>query len=188
MQNTLLVASRNRPTGALAVRADGSEPDLAPSDLAVRVLTDFASDYPLTVDSELPIDDALADMARFGVRALLATREDSESGEREIAGLVTSYDIEGPRALRFLQASKHSRRPDIHVSRVMTPWDDLSLLDYDSLRSMTVAELYEMFQGTGLTHVLVVEMDGNAPALVRGLISRAALTRRLRSIGATGLA
>jgi CBS domain-containing protein len=161
---------------------------LAPSDPAVRALTDFASEYPLTVDADLPIDDALADMIRFGVRALLATREDRESGEREIAGLITSYDIQGERPLQFLQASNHRRHADICVSHIMTPWDELSLLDYDALRSMTAAELYEMFQGTGLTHVLVVEMDGNPPALVRGIVSRAALTRRLRSIGATGRA
>ena len=30
---------------------------------------------------------------------------------------------------------------------VMTPWDELSLVKYEPLRSLTVNDVYEMFQG-----------------------------------------
>ena len=37
-----------------------------------------------------------------------------------------------------------------------------------------------MFQGTGLTHLLVVEIQGDDSTLARGLVSRANLAKRLR--------
>lgn len=61
----------------------------------------------------------------------------------------------------------------------MTPWDELSPVNYQALRTVTAGELYEMFQGTGLTHLVVVEMHQNNCAYVRGLLSRATLARRL---------
>ena len=104
----------------------------------------------------------------------------------EIAGLITSYDIQGERPLQFLQASNQRRHSDICVGHIMTPWDELPLLDYESLRSLSVAGVHELLLGAGLTHLLVVEMNGNGPALVRGLLSRSELERRLRSAGTSG--
>jgi hypothetical protein len=37
-----------------------------------------------------------------------------------------------------------------------------------------------MFQGTGLTHLLVVEIHSDEVTLARGLVSRATLAKRLR--------
>ncbi len=62
----------------------------------------------------------------------------------------------------------------------MTPWDELSLVHYDSLAALTALELSEMFRGTGLTHLLVIEMQADDSALARGLISRGSLAKRLR--------
>jgi hypothetical protein len=64
----------------------------------------------------------------------------------------------------------------------MTPRNELSLVNYESLQTLTALDLYEMFQGTGLTHLLVVEMHGDDSAIARGLLSRAALTKRLRRL------
>jgi CBS domain-containing protein len=60
---------------------------LDPSDPAIHAITDFTREYPVTVDEERQIDDALHDMIHQGVRAMLVVRE------QRIVGLITSYDI-----------------------------------------------------------------------------------------------
>ncbi len=61
----------------------------------------------------------------------------------------------------------------------MTPSDELPVVKYELLQSLTARDLYEMFQGTGSTHLLVVEDHGNESTVARGLVSRVALTIRL---------
>jgi hypothetical protein len=62
----------------------------------------------------------------------------------------------------------------------MTPWEELALVNYQSLRYLNVSEVYQMFQGSGLTHVMVVETHDNDSVIARGLISRASLASRLQ--------
>ena len=97
------------------------------SDPAIYALTDFKRDYPMTVDAERQIDDALSDMIRLSVRALLVAKE------QRLVGLITSYDIQGERPMQFLQSSNYSRHEDIRVVHVMTPWDELLALDWDQV-------------------------------------------------------
>lgn len=156
MSDILLVTSQGRAAASLPKRAHAVDRGLAPSDAA------------------------LSDMTRFGVRALLATRHCPAHRDCDIAGLVTSCDIQGERPLQFLQASTRRHHCDICVGDIMTPWEELSLLDYDSLGSISVADVFELLRGAGLTHLLVVEANSNGPALVRGLVSRSELERRLR--------
>ena len=54
----------------------------------MHVVTDFLLEQPVTVPEERSIDDALREMIRGGVRALLVMR-----GE-VVTGLITSYDIQ----------------------------------------------------------------------------------------------
>ena len=53
-------------------------------DPAIHAITDFTREYPVTVDEERQIDDALHDMIHLGVRAMLVMRE------QRIVGLITS--------------------------------------------------------------------------------------------------
>jgi signal-transduction protein with cAMP-binding, CBS, and nucleotidyltransferase domain len=82
---------------------------LEPGDPAIYAITDFKRDYPMTVEAERQIDDALTDMIRLGVRALLVAKD------QRLVGLLTSYDIQGERPMQFLQASNYSRHQDIRV-------------------------------------------------------------------------
>jgi CBS domain-containing protein len=144
------------------------------SDPAIYAVTDFTRDYPMTVDPERQIDDALSDMIRLGVRALLAAKD------QRLVGLVSSYDIQGERPMQFLQSSNYSRHEDIRVMHVMTPWDELVALDWESLESARAGELLALFEQTSLTHLLVVETDRRTQrSVVRALASRARLRRQL---------
>ncbi len=147
---------------------------LEPSDPAIYAITDFKRDYPMTVDAERQIDDALSDMIRLGVRALLVAKD------QRLVGLVTSYDIQGERPIQFLQASNYSRHQDVRVMDIMTPWDELLALDWESMESARAGELMSIFEQTSLTHLLLVEVDRKTSmSTVRGLASRARLMRQL---------
>jgi hypothetical protein len=151
---------------------------LEPGDPAIYAITDFKRDYPMTVEPERQIDDALTDMIRLGVRALVVAKE------QRLVGLVTSYDIQGERPMQFLQSSNYSRHQDIRIMHIMTPWDELLALDWESVESARAGELWALFQRTNLTHMLIVEVDRKTShSVVRALASRARLARQLAGSG-----
>lgn len=155
---------------------------LEPGDPAIYAITDFKRDYPMTVEAERQIDDALTDMIHLGVRALLVAKE------QRLVGLVTSYDIQGERPIQFLQSSNYNRHQDVRVMHIMTPWDELLALDWENIESARAGELLAVFQQTNLTHLLVVEVDRKTShSMVRALASRARLLRQLAGAGSAPL-
>ncbi len=180
MENALIVPSGVRSADSVVDRTvaiDGAY--LESDDSAFRALTDFRREYPITVEMDSSIDDALGHMNRLGIRALLVTRQDDAGIEQQVVGLITYNDIERRCPRRYPHALVASVQPRVRVADVMTSWNELPLVKYESLQSLTAYDLYETFQGTGLTHLLVIENHGHEPALARGLVSRAALTIRL---------
>src|SRR6266702_4644239 len=143
---------------------------LDPSDPAIYAITDFTREHPVTVDEERQIDDALHDMIHLGVRAMLVVRE------QRIVGLITSYDIQGERPLQFLQTSTYSRHQDVRVGHIMTPWDKLLAVDWESIQSIRADDLLHALEDAGITHLLVIEAGKkNTAPVVRALVSRARL-------------
>jgi hypothetical protein len=62
----------------------------------------------------------------------------------------------------------------------MTPWRELTTLDWQAVAAASVGDLAEFFQHHyGLTHVLVVEHPETSVSIVRALISRTRLDRGL---------
>jgi len=179
MENALLVTSWIRTGSAQSEQSDGGSPQLLRSGPALCVLTDFTREVPDTVASDRTVDAALTHMEQARVQALLVTRPLRGSCEQQVIGLVTSKDIRRQCSGLHQQKSIHRHASVVRVDDVMTPWEGLSPVNYDSLRTVTAGELYEMFQGTGLTHLVVVEMHENDCAYVRGLLSRATLAQRL---------
>jgi CBS domain-containing protein len=98
---------------------------------------------------------------------------------QSIIGLVTSYDIEGKRFVRFAQPPHARRREDIRVGDVMTRWADLPTLDWNTVQTATISDLLEIFSGVGVMHLVVVETDAQGEEAVRGLISRSRIERQL---------
>lgn len=182
METALLVPSRVRSAAALMERTaeEGDDENLPAGASAFCALTDFQREYPITVDTNTLIEDALAHMNRLSVHALLATRGELEGVDPQVAGLITSYDIERERPRSLSRVTAMRPRKLVTVGEIMTPRDELSLVKYESLQTLTALDLYEMFQGTGLTHLLVVEKRGADSAVARGLLSRATLAKRLR--------
>src|ERR1700678_4812435 len=123
---------------------------LDPSDPAIHAITDFTREHPVTIGEERQIDDALGDMIRLGVRAMLVMRE------QRIVGMIPSYDIQGERPLQFLQTSNYSRHQDICVGHIMTPWDKLLAVDWESIQAARAGDLLQVLEEAGLAHPLVV--------------------------------
>jgi CBS domain-containing protein len=180
MENALVSPSRVRSASLIERTMAHDDAYLETNDSPFCALTDFRREYPITVAVDSFIDDAFGDMNRLGVHALLVTRQEVGSIEQQVVGLITYYDIERKRPHRYPHARDSSERSAIRVGEVMTPWNELSLVKYESLQALTALDLYARFQGTGLTHLLVVEMHGDDSAVARGLLSRATLAKRLR--------
>lgn len=178
---TLVVPSRVRSAASLIDQNVAKDHNyLHATDSAFCALTDFRQEYAITVDAHSTIDSALADMVRLGVHALLVTEEEIELGDFQVLGLITAYDIERERPHRSLGSANLGVLKTIKVVDVMTPWNELPVVHYKSLQTLTAADVYRMFQGTGLTHLLVIDLYGDECAVARGLLSRATLAKRLR--------
>jgi CBS domain-containing protein len=181
METTLVALPRVRaPADFVERSAIEDDTYLEPGDSAFYALTDFRRTSPWTIEPQVSIDTALAEMNRLGVHALLVTQEASHEEDPQILGLITEYDIQRVRPHRYEGTSVFIKPKYASVADVMTPSKELSLVHIESLQTLAAFEIYEMFQGTGLTHLLVVETQGDDLFAVRGLLSRATLARRLR--------
>jgi CBS domain-containing protein len=181
MKSGSLVPAANFSEGVLPRRSISDGRFLDPGDPAIHAITDFTREHPATVDEERQIDGALEDMIRLGVRALLVVRE------QRIVGLITSYDIQGERPLQFLQSSTYTRHQDIRVGHIMTPWDKLLAVDWESVQAVRAGDLLHVLEEAEMTHLLVIERGKkNASPIVRALVSRARLARQLRGLRRAG--
>jgi len=149
--------------------------ELKSNDSAAHAMTDFTSKFAITVAPDRQIDAALNDMLRLSVRSMLVVRDDS------VIGLVTSYDIEGPRSVRFAERHDAARREDIKVGDIMTGWADLPTLAWQTVQTSKISDLLEIFEGIGVMHLLVVDSVANGAEVVRGLISRSRVERQLHA-------
>lgn len=158
-----------------------SEASLDPGNRAFQAVTDFTRICPITVFPDCSIEHALERMIGLGVHALLVTERWNDGSQRQVLGLITSCDIRHreERQHRAAAALRHPAKA-VCVREVMTPWCDLPLIHYESLLDLTVRELQDRLEGTGLTHFLVVESEGGERESARGLISRASIAQRLR--------
>ena len=176
-----MVSTGSFVSGILPRRSVADGQFLGLDDPALLAITDFTREHPVTVDAERQIDDALTDMIRLGVRALLVYKDN------RIVGLITSYDIQGERPIQFLQSSNFTHHRDIRVADIMTPWDALVAINWAAVQSMRAGELLQVLEDAGLTHLIVVEPDRqNAACVIRALVSRARLVRQLAGFRRTG--
>jgi CBS domain-containing protein len=181
MKHSSLISTKHFDVGVLPRRSISDGQFLESDDPAIHAVTDFTLVHPATVDEDRQIDDALADMVRLGVRALLVVRD------QRIVGLVTSYDIQGERPLQFLQASTYTRHRDIRVGHIMTPWDELLAVEWEQLQSAHAGDLLNVLEEAGVTHLLVVDSGKKSEApIVRALVSRTRLVRQLRGLRRAG--
>lgn len=166
------------PLGRLPMRYGGERPRVTADQPAVLAMTDFTEQPPVTVDAGRHIDDALQDMIHAGVRALIVVRQDA------VAGLITSYDIQGEKPVVFLnEACAHDscRHQDVLVGDILTPWELAPKISYDALCSHRIGDLAKTFErNPEIMHLLVTQAGPAGTSTLRGIVSRTHLDRVLK--------
>jgi hypothetical protein len=140
------------------------------NDPAVRVMTDFTQEAPRTIDAALGLDEALDQMFRCGARAMLVSRS------QQIVGLITTDDLRG----ECITHSDYSAwRDELCVADVMIGVDDIPAIDWETLLESRVSDLVEIFQGSGVICLVVIQSESSAIERIRGLIHRRRLDLQL---------
>jgi CBS domain-containing protein len=168
-----LPAQRDDAIAVLPVRMPAHLPRLNLHDCAVRAMTDYRREPPLTVFAEESVEQALDTMFRAGARTCLVVRG------RAVIGLLSAEDARAARR-RALPA----RLPQ--AADVMTCTSEVPAMDWQTLQECRVRDLLEIFDGTGVEHLVVLENDTVNASSVRGVIHRSRLERQLR-VGGSAL-
>lgn len=145
---------------------------------ALEVVVDFCRESAVTIDPQQRIDVALRDMVTAGVRTLLVI------ADGRVEGLITAYDIQGEKPIRFVQSSDCIHHPkcrheDVQVDDIMTPLAKLPMLSMSDIATACVGNVRETFRQTGHTHLLVTETHADGQLAIRGLVSRVQVERQL---------
>ena len=162
MQHPYVLSSTYNGIAVDSLRYRTSLSRLKITDPAVRAMSDFKQDPPLTITEAVPLDEALDDMFRLGVRAFLVVRE------RAVVGLITLED-----------ARRTAVPGPATVADVMTPSSEVPAIAWQTLQESRVVDLLEIFEATGVAYLVVIEEDSLHGHAVRGIIQRARLERQL---------
>ncbi len=141
---------------------------------AISVMTDFKLVHPVTIEAEVPIDQALEKMKKAGVRLLLVVDDKSR-----IIGLITANDIQGEKPIR-LTRDTGVLRSDLRVGLIMTKQDDITVLNMRSVRDSQVGHIVQTLKSLERQHILVIEVEPESSGQrVRGLFSLSQIGKQL---------
>jgi CBS domain containing-hemolysin-like protein len=139
---------------------------------ALDSMTDFTRATAFIATLGDTIRQAEERMKRRKVRLLFVMND-----QDQIAGLVTSTDIQGEKPMQLVHA-RGIRRDEVLVSDIMTPLTQLEAVNFEDLRKAKVGHVLETLKASGRQHALVVETVAGQ-TFVRGLLSLSMLTKQL---------
>jgi CBS-domain-containing membrane protein len=155
-----------RPTQYLPPRVTLDDP-------AVDVMTDLKQVVAVTIDPEASIENANRVMIRRGVRLLLVVDVNNY-----LLGIITATDILGEKPMQFIQ-SHGGTRDEIRVRDIMTPHDQLEVLNMEDVRVAKVGHIVATLRHVGRQHAAVAEVDEHGNDMLRGLFSTTQIARQL---------
>jgi CBS-domain-containing membrane protein len=142
-------------------------------DSALQVLTDFQRLSAVIILSGDAVDEAHARMIQRGVRLLLVVDQD-----RKVLGVITANDILGEKPMQMI-GERGITRSDLRVRDVMTPQEQLDVLNFADVRAAKVGHVVATLQKAGRQHAIVIEFDDNGRQKVRGVFSATQIARQL---------
>jgi predicted transcriptional regulator len=166
-----LLAQQPSARPAPSPRSRPHQPQLRPGDPAVRAMSDFLDDPPRTIAEDAGLEEVVDHMFRLGVRAFLVVHD------RSVIGLITAEDADAGR--RDQQRCGTTAR-GLRAVDVMTPAPDIPAIDWQTLQDSRVCDLIEIFEGSGVPYLVVLQTETASWSTVRGLIHRQRLERQLR--------
>jgi CBS domain-containing protein len=145
---------------------------------ATAVMTDLRRVSPVTIALDASIDAANQTMIDKRVRALFVVDEYT----RHVLGVITASDILGERPLQFAQ--DHAiRRSELVVRDIMTPADQLEVLDLHEISRARVGDIVATLQVAGRQHALAVEVAEGTSAGATTVCGIFSLTQIARQLG-----
>jgi len=138
---------------------------------AVQVMTDLSRVAPATIRPQAPLAGANQFMITRGVRLLLVA-DDQEN----VLGVISASDILSERPMR-VAIERGLRRDELTVADVMTPAEQVEVIDYADVAPARVGHVLETLRRAGRQHALVVEHDGRT--WVGGIFSISQSARQL---------
>jgi CBS domain-containing protein len=174
--NSPLPTKRLPPGTVIAQAHDWQTNPVTLDSPALEVMTDLTKVRAATTSSSTTLRQAEQIMIYQGVRMLFVVSE-----MPAIEGLVTTTDLHGDQQMRLIQ-QRNVKYDDLCVADVMAGLSILDAIDYEDMKSATVANVIATLLHHGRNHLLVVEgPTGESPLRVRGVISRTQLERQLGS-------
>lgn len=145
---------------------------------AVKVMTDFKYVTPITISSDISIEEALNKMKLAGVRLLLITDEEEDN----IQGLISATTILGERPIKM---SQELRVPfsELKVSQLMTKQADIKAISMVSVKDARIGHIVSTMQEIGRKHLLVSDVDEKGRSVIRGLFSITQINKQLGKSG-----
>jgi predicted transcriptional regulator len=166
-----LLAQRPNHIPALSPRSRPYAPQLRHADPAVRAMNDFLQDPPGTVAADTGLEEVVDCMFRLGARVFLVVHE------RSVIGLVTAEDASDARRAHH---PHDDAGEELRAADAMTPSLDVPAIDWQTLQDSRISDLVEIFEGTGVKYLVVLQTESANSCIVRGLIHRHRLERQLR--------
>jgi CBS domain-containing protein len=168
--------TRRLPSGTeLAQARDWQTHSVTLDSPALEVMTDLTRVKAATTSPSTSLGQAEQIMIYQGVRMLFVVRD-----MPTIEGLITSTDLHSDSQMRLVQ-QRNVRYDELSVADVMAGPSTLDAIDFELMRTATVANLIATLRRSGRNHLLVVESAAGTPPRVRGIVSRAQIERQLGS-------
>ena len=145
---------------------------------ATEVMTDLRRVSAVTIGFDASIDAANQVMIDRRVRALFVVDDDT----RHVLGIITATDILGERPLQFAQ-EREIRRSELVVRDIMTPADQLEVLDLHEIARARVGDIVATLQLAGRQHALAVEVAEGASVGATTVCGIFSLTQIARQLG-----
>jgi predicted transcriptional regulator len=166
-----LRATHSQEMGISSLRVRSLPRYLNLEDAAERAMIDFLEDPPLTVGADCPAQSALDEMYRLGVRTCLVARD------RFVLGLISTAHIDSGGAR---EEGDYALRSSLRTADVMTPVADAPAIEWDTVQNSSVRDLVEVFEGAGVSYLVVLQRESAWLTSVRGIVARDRLARCLR--------
>ena len=156
----------HRPTQTLPERVTARSP-------AIDVMTDFTQVTAISMGPCATINAAEQRMIASNVRLLLVTEQSNK-----ILGIITATDIQGDRPIKYIQ-KVGGKREEIFVQDIMTPADQLDVLQMKMVEKVMVGDIVQTMKKVGRQHALVVDTDDEGNQTLRGIFSTKQISRQL---------
>jgi CBS domain-containing protein len=170
-----LLAQQPNAMPALSPRSRPHSPQLRHADPAVRAMSDFLHDAPGTVAADTRLEEVIDCMFRLGARVFLVVHD------RSVIGLVTAEDASDRRARpEGARPGGEGAGGELRAADAMTPTLDVPAIDWQTLQDSRISDLVEIFEGSGVKYLVVLQTESANCCIVRGLVHRHRLERQLR--------